>query len=225
MTFVSYYTDLLAGGSIGGYIALGIVAVALLIVVAQAFLAFGRGTSRSAMRLIVSVFTAALAFFITRLIGRAFFADATLGEYLPLSAESLRPLLDAKLSLVVLPLLFVLIYLLLTPLTLILHKLLCGVLGFSYHHNNLFTRLFAMVIGVLQGALFALILFFPLLNLGAIYGDAVEEGKADASACAVYEDYLEATDQSPLVEYTMQFGGEWLRSEFAAATTAALPKE
>ncbi len=225
MTFVTYYTDLLASGSIGGYITLGLVAIALLIMLVQAVLAYGRGTSRSMMRLITVAVAAVLAFIVTRILGRAFLPDVTLETYLPLPVPALRPLMDANASLVLLPLLFVALFLFFSLLMLIVHKLFCGILGFSYARNNIFTRLFAIVVGLVQGVLLSIILALPLFNVCALYGDAAAAEEAESSVVSVYENYLEATEKSPICEYTMKFGGEWLFAEFEAATTEALPKE
>lgn len=224
MALVSYYKDLFFDGSVGGYIALGLLGVALVIMLLHAVLAYGRGTSRSAMRLITVAVAAVLSFFATRILGRAFLGDAALGDYLPLTVEALQPLLDTKASLVVLPILFVVLYFFFSILLLVVHKLLCGILGFSYKRNNFFTRLFALLVGVAQGALLSIVLFLPILNVCEIYGDAVREGSAQNAAVSVYESFLEATKESPISDFTLKYGGDFLFGEFAKATTSALPE-
>ena len=49
---IAYYSELLTQGTVGAYIALGMLVFALFIVVVQGLLGFSRGTSRSVMRLI-----------------------------------------------------------------------------------------------------------------------------------------------------------------------------
>ena len=112
MTLVTYYMGLLSAGSIGAYIALGLVAVALLIMLVTAILAFGRGTSRAMMRFLTVGAAAVFAFLATRILGRAFLQNLPLGDYFYLIPEqAMRPLSEAKISLVLLPLLFVFLFL------------------------------------------------------------------------------------------------------------------
>lgn len=226
MTFVTYYTGLLSAGSIGGYIALGLLAVALLIMLVSAILAFGRGTSRAMMRLLTVGAAAVLAFFVTRIIGRAFLVNAPVGDYFLLIPEDLmRPLAQENFSLVALPVLFVGLFLFFSLVFILVHKLFCGILGFSYARNNIFTRLFAIVIGLLQGAFIAIVIALPIFNVCSIYADAAKESDASDAVVSIYEDYMKATGESPVFDLAMNNGGRLLLSAFEAATTDALPKE
>lgn len=228
MTFVNYYIDAVMGGSIGGYIAVGLLAIVVIIAIIQAGVDYGRGTSRSMIRFITVIGSAVLAFFATRIVCRAFVPDQLLGDVFRLDWEYLAPLFDAKLSLVVAPLVFLVLYLFFSMVTVLVHKLLCGLLGFTYGRNNILTRLFAMVVGVAHGAFFAMILLLPLLNFMMIYKDAaaadIAGGKAESGVVSVYEDYMKASLESPLVDIPMQYGGSLLLDEFERANVSALPK-
>lgn len=217
MTIVKYYTDLFATGSVGAYIAIGAVLVVALFAFLQALIDFGRGTSRSLMRLITVAGAAVLAFFATPIVGRAFFADQTVASVLPFRLEQLDPIMNASLSEVLLPIVFVALFLAFSSVLVIVHKLLCGILGFSYKRNNVLTRLFGMVVGVLHGALTAVIVLFPLFVCMGLYADAAAAPDAKASVVAFYEDYIEPTVESPLYEYPMQYGGNYVQDELAKA--------
>lgn len=218
MTIVKYYTDLFAKGSIGAYIAIGALGLVALFAFLQALIDFGRGTSRSIMRLITVAGAAVLAFFATKIVGRAFIADQTVASVLPVGIEQLGPILKASLAEVLLPIVFVVLFLVFSAVLVIVHKLLCGILGFSYKRNNALTRLFGMVVGALHGALTAVIVLFPLFVCMGLYADAAAALDAKSSVVAVYEDYIEATVESPLYEYPMQYGGEFVKGEFSHAT-------
>ncbi len=218
MTIVKYYTDLFATGTVGAYIAIGALFVVALFAFLQALIDFGRGTSRSIMRLITVAGAAVLAYFATPIVGRAFIADQTLASVLPFGIEQLGPILNASLAEVLLPIVFVALFLAFSAVLVIVHKLLCGILGFSYKRNNALTRLFGMVVGVLHGAFTAVIVLFPLFVCMNLYADAAAAPDADASVVAFYEDYIEATVESPLYEYPMQYGGEFVQDEFSRAT-------
>ncbi len=226
MTLVTYYMGLLSAGSIGAYIALGLVAVALLIMLVTAILAFGRGTSRAMMRFLTVGAAAVFAFLATRILGRAFLQNLPLGDYFYLIPEqAMRPLSEAKISLVLLPLLFVFLFIFFSLVLFLVHKLICGILGFSYARNNIFTRLFAIVVGLLQGAFFSLVLALPIFNICSIYAEAAKESDAPSIVVTIHEDYLKATEESPIFDFAMNNGGKLLLSAFEAATTDALPKE
>ncbi len=219
---IAYYSELLTKGTVGAYIALGMLAFSLFIIVVQGLLGFSRGTSRSVMRLITVAISAILAFLGTIVIGRGVLGERTFASSFPVPGEALAPIAEAQLAEILLPFVFLVLFLLFSFLMLIPHKLLCGILGFSYKRNNLLTRIFGAVTGVVHGALTALILFFPVFCLMGQYVDAVKEPDASSAVVSFYETYVEDTAEGAMYKYPMQYGGNLLADEFSKANLSAI---
>ena len=216
---IEYYKELFAKGTAGAYIALGALGFVLLVAAIQGYLAYARGTSRSVFRLLFVAASAIAAVFATRLVGNALIPDKTLGSLIPFKAEKLAPLMEASLSEVLLPIIFLVLFLLISYLTVVPHKLICGILGYTHYRNNIATRVCAVPIGLAHGVVTAVALLFPIFAALNLYSGASAAYKAgestNASASSVYETYLEDTVESPLYEYSMKCGGDLLLGKLA----------
>ncbi len=214
---MTYYMNLLSAGTRGAYIALAVLALALLFVLLQAVLAYGRGTSRSVARLLTVAGAAAVAFLGTRMIGRGFFPDKTVSEVIKVSSTKLGPILNAPASEVLLPFVFVLLFLLVSVLVVIPYKLFCGIFGFSYERNNVLTRWFAILVGAVHALLTCFILLLPFFGCIRFYEKAAIENPTGVAA-SIYDRYFEDTAESPLYEYSMEYVGNRVLDEFSKAT-------
>ena len=208
---IGYYKELFAKGTVGAYIALGALGFALLVAAIQGYLAYERGTSRSVFRILFVAVSAILAVAATSLVGNAMIPDKTLGSVLPIKAAKFAPLMEASLSEVLLPIIFLILFLLISCLTVLPHKLICGILGYTHYRNNIATRICAIPIGIAHGIVTAVALLFPLFAVFNLYADASAAHKAgestNASASSIYERYIEDTVESPLYRYSMKCGG------------------
>ena len=204
---MTYYKNLLAEGTVGAYVALGVLGLALLFILLQAIMAYGRGTSRSVLRLLTVAACAAFAFVATPIIGNVLLLDVSFGTMLPIKSTSLAPILEASVKEILFPFIFVVIFLLSSILILIPYKLICGILGFSYERNNTATRLFAILVGVGHAVFTFLLVISPFFNCMRVYEKAAK-AEPDSSSASVYEKYIEDTVESPLYEYPMDFLGE-----------------
>lgn len=222
---IEYFSNLFTKGTAGSFIAIGVHAVAAFILFVQVLLGFSRGTSRSVMRLITVAVSAAAAFLGTRIIGRAFIGARTVASVFPKKSEAIAPLADAPLSELLLPIVFLILFFAFSSLMAIPHKLLCGILGFSYERNNLFTRLFGMVVGLAHGALTALVLLFPLFCLMGQYVHAVKETDVKSGTTAFYESYVKDTTESPMYKYPMEYAGNQILDEFSRCNKDALAEK
>lgn len=214
---MTYYMDLLEKGGRGAYIALGVLALAVLFVVLQAVLAYGRGTSRSVARFLVVIACAGVAFYATRIVGRAYFPNKTVGEVLKLSSTRFAPIMEAPASELLLPIAFVLIFFLLSLLAVIPFKLFCGIFGFSYERNNGVTRGFAVLVGAVHGLFTLFILMLPIFGGMRMYERAAVE-KPTSVVADIYDRYFEDTVESPLYKYPMEFIGDRVMNEFTEST-------
>ena len=213
---MNYYMNLLSVGTRGAYIALAVPALAAIFIFFQAILAYGRGTSRSLARLLTVAGAAAVAFFATRIIGRGCFPDKTVSEVIGISSTRLGPILNAPASEILLPFVFVVLFLLFSLFLVLPYKLFCGIFGFSYERNNVITRCFAVLIGAVHALLTCFILLLPFFGCVRAYEKAAIETPAGAVS-DIYDRYFEDTAESPLYEYSMKYVGDRVLDAFSKA--------
>ena len=214
---MTYYMNLFSAGTRGAYIALAVPALAAIFIFFQAIFAYGRGTSRSLTRLLSVAGAAAAAFLATRTIGRGIFPDKTVSEVIGISSTRLGPVLNAPASEILLPFVFVFLFLLFSLLLVIPYKLFCGIFGFSYERNNALTRWFAVLIGAVHALLTCFILLFPFFGCVRAYERAATE-KPNGVVADIYDRYFEDTVESPLYEYSMKYVGDKVLDKFSKAT-------
>ena len=216
-----FYKNLIVERSVGGYVALGALALVVLVVVVFMIIGYQRGGSRETMRLLFAGASLVAAFFATCLIGRVGFFDRSITSIIPLQKATLAPLLDASFAVILLPAVFVFVFLIFNLLLGIPYQLICGILGYTYKRNNGFTRFIGTFVGMLHGLLISVLLLLPIFALvrpyAAIMKNPTPEQKAPVS---FYEHYLEETAESPLYRYTMRFGGDKLLRELEEGNLA-----
>ncbi len=223
MNALRFYKNLIAERSVGAYVALGALAFVALFVLVLVVMDYQRGGSRAMMRLLFSGVALVAAFFATCLIGRASFFDRSFSSIIPLQKATLAPLLEAPFSVVLLPVVFVLLFLVFNWIIGLPYQLICGILGFSYRRNNAFTRCVGAFVGVLHGLFISVVLLLPFFALVRPYVTIMKNPTPEQkSPVSFYNHYLEEIAESPLYRYTMRFGGEKTLQEIEEGNLADL---
>jgi len=216
-----FYKNLIVERSVGGYVALGALALVALVVLIFMIIGYQRGGSRETMRLLFAGVALVAAFFATCLIGRAGFFDRSFSSIIPLQKATLAPLLNAPFSVVLLPVVFVVLFVIFNLLLGIPHQLICGILGYTYRRNTALTHWIGAFIGMLHGLLISILLLLPFFALVRPYANIMKNPTPEQKApVSFYEHYLEETAESPLYRYTMRFGGNRLLRELEEGNLA-----
>ena len=124
--------------------------------------------------------------------------------------------MDAPASMFLLPIVCIAVFLLFSLFLVIPYKLFCGIFGFSYERNNVFTRLFAILVGAGHALLTFCVVLLPIFAGIHAYRDAAKEAP-DSSAAAFYEEYMEDLAESPLYRYPMKYVGNRVLHSFENA--------
>lgn len=99
-------------------------------------------------------------------------------------SEFLGTVVSLPIMTVVVPVLFVLLFIVLSAVLLLVHVILCGVFGFAKRKNNIATRLLGGVLGLVQGVAVAAILIFPAAGLLTVSAEAAEQIRAESTVSA-----------------------------------------
>ena len=97
-----------------------------------------------------------------------------------LGADSVNHVLAIPMSLVILPIVFVLAFILLKAVLRIAHFIICSIFGFAKWRNNFLTRLLGMGLGAVTGFMVAVICLSPLVGLTTTLTDAVAKYEASS---------------------------------------------
>ena len=90
-----------------------------------------------------------------------------------ITMDTVKTLLTLPAGLVVLPFLFVALFLIINFFMLIIHKILCGIMGYTRANNNEMTRLLGAAVGAVQGAIIALVILIPVSGTINTFASAV----------------------------------------------------
>lgn len=198
-----------------------------------AFLGWRRGVQRQTMRLVTIAAAAVIAFLVAdalfpKVLGAV--EGKTLSAIMQSIGFNLRDdyvafidcldtdvacLLGAlPVGLVVIPLLFLVIFIILSMLFELVHKLICGVLGYTRGRNNLPMRFLGLCFGVFQGALVALLILNPFVGAANIADTAVSEAVKNhpeaegvVKLSSKYESYVGKTKEHIVYRAANKFGG------------------
>lgn len=129
--------------------------------------------------------------------------------YGAIGADALKSLLALSAGVVLLPLIFVSLFVLISGIMLIVHKIICGIIGFTRKANSGFTRLLGMIVGAVQGAAVAFIIMLPVFSLVTSFSYTVGYTKynyADKNNAQVlitaYDGYLCQVDDNIIYKLT-----------------------
>ena len=151
------------------------------------------------------------------------------------SPETISYIMAIPCSLLLMPIIFVLAFVILKLLLLIVHAILAGVCGFSKKRNNALTRLLGAVLGAVQGIACAVIITMPIVGIATTARDVVYNLKEESDdeavvevADGIYEAFSGMTD-SGMAKFFGAVGGNALYNQFTDITiidkTYNIPKE
>lgn len=201
----------------------GIVAVLGLI---GALKGLSRGISRQLVRTITVVAAAVISFFVATGVYTAisdFLADKTMADIEAilvqngiLSSEADNSWLQnidtatvllvatVPLSLIIMPLTFVICFIMISGVLLIVHAILCAIFGFRKRGNNLLSRLMGMALGLVQGVAVAGLLLMPVIGISTTVSETVTsleesapEDETTAQVVGFYNDYVKSIAENP----------------------------
>ncbi len=174
-----------------------------------------RGISRQVIRTITIVASALIAFFISTatyteivkfldgktmqdlidvLAGAGVMGNTDDLQWLAnLDMETIELVLTLPMALIIMPIIFVIVFVPVSAILLIVHGILCALFGFSKKKNNGLTRILGMVLGLIQGAAVAGLLLMPVIGITNTVRETVtvlnEEAPEEESTKVLTETY------------------------------------
>lgn len=125
------------------------------------------------------------------------------------------------LGVIVTPIIFCGIFFAISAVLIIIHKILCGIFGFTRKNNNALTRLFGMLVGFIQGAIVAAVFLIPVASLvdtvdGALANaeEKYPEKEATVALSSVYDEFIGDVERNPAV-VAVRFGGRFIYGSFS----------
>ncbi len=206
-------------------ILLALVAVLALV---GALKGLSRGISRQIIRTITVIASAVISFFISKgtytgimnalegktmediitwLNEKNLAGGADISWLANLDMETVELLLTLPLALIIMPLIFVMAFVLISALMLIIHAILCALFGLSKRRNTALTKVLGMALGLIQGLAVAGIILMPIVGISAtveqsvtILNEEAPEEKSTASLNDAYNKYIKAFSENAAVK-------------------------
>ncbi len=227
------FTSAFTGGSVGGFILGGTYISIILLALVGLCKGWLRGGSRAASRFLTVAFAMGLTLYLTmqvfpyfstlcdgktllevmqalRLDGLISAEGVALSVLRNMEGESLVLLAALPASIIIIPVVMVVCFILSSALLLIVHGLICGIFGWKSHCTTTVGRFVGALFGLVQGTAVALFLCIPLFS-GIGYMGAVCDASPETSKLTVsYDTYMRQTDDSALAQTVRQFGGDQL---------------
>lgn len=150
-----------------------------------------------------------------------------------LGADSINHVMAIPLSLLVLPLAFVLSFILLKAVLRIVHALVCGILGFRKWRNNFLTRLLGMGLGAVTGLMVAVVCLSPFVGIVNTCSDAVAKYEAsdeeNEDIKKIYDEYIKPLSKNTCAETLGPLGASSIYEQITTldvnGKTYNVPKE
>ena len=131
-----------------------------------------------------------------------------------LDGDTMCRLLSIPLALIVLPICFILCFLIVKLIMLIPHAIISRVLGFTHRRNNALTRLLGCALGTVQGIIVAAIIIAPVAGLVTEFSTAAEEmhieatdTENDTTFASFYDENIEPIVNDRVVKAVSRCGG------------------
>ncbi len=219
-----------------GTVSTVITVIFAVLVIIGALKGLRRGFLRQTVRTLTIIASALLAFYIVSLSVSEITAECegqTLGEVLAqhnfqisgieqntlnfinsCDAETAKMLIIVPLAAIALPIIFALLFMVISALMEIVHAIICLLLGFRKSKNTMATRLLGAILGAVQGVAVCVLIMFPIANVINIADTAAQNLSAEA------DDASEVTVLTPLkdnlaMKLSMSLGGSALSDKFA----------
>ncbi len=143
-----------------------------------------------------------------------------------IEAETARTVLSVPVAVVLLPLIFLVSFILISAVGEIVHIIISALLRLKMSRNNPATRFLGFVLGAVQGALVAGLFLFPVgcyANLAEGMLTSMSDGgiKEDSNVERIYEvmdTYLDEAGDNPILNIVMSTVGNKLQDKFATVT-------
>ncbi len=220
-------------GQIVTYVLLGLVGLLALV---GALKGLSRGIKRQSVRTVSIILSIVLSFVVVKIlygVVLGFFDCASMAELftkldelgLALDAETkdslanfdpilVEYILAIPLALLVGPIVFIPVFIIVSAIMLIVHAIVCGVVGFRKKENTKATRLLGMALGFVQGVLVSIVLLVPILGLASTVSGAVDtiranenKSEADVELINMYDTDLKDIVENPMVKTLGKLGG------------------
>lgn len=213
----------------------------LLLTVLGLLKGFGRGAVRQTVRTVTIVISAIISLVAIDSITAGLSemcADKTLDEVVMMlgldvpenmmelftcfDAVTAERVVDLPLMAVIAPLVFTVIFVLVSAILFIAHAIVCAIFNLSGKRAGIISRLIGMAVGAVQGVAVAIIFLLPVMNLVGIASDTndgiVEHHPNDyeeLAVCQVYDEYIRDTRESAVFNIAYSLGGNMLCDSFA----------
>ncbi len=149
-------------------------------------------------------------------------ADFDLSFLYNFDVETVETALVLPAALIIMPILFVAVFITVSSVLMILYKLICFLCGFKSYHNTGLTRLTGMLLGLVQGVVVAGLLLMPAVGISALADDGVrmlnEQAAGDPATekCTYgYDTYVKSVRENKLIKLYEKFGIDSIYGEIA----------
>lgn len=200
--------------------------VAAFFIIIGALLGLVRGVKRQSLRLVSVIASAVLAYVacklvspyvisgvgqlqIEQIISMAGLPQELVNIISGIDAETLTCILALPISLIVMPLLTIPVFYLLVGIFELIHKVVCGIFGFTRKNNNLLTRIIGAVVGAAEGIILALVIIVPAAGVLSVASGAIAdvnekhpESANTKALTAMYDSYLGGVEGNAIVKLT-----------------------
>ena len=204
------------------------------------FKGYRRGISRQTVRFLTVIASLFLSIYVSKLLYNAtiVWLDGQTTEDILLMLESygislgenqittllnyvdtrtLNFILAIPLALFIVPFIFIFVFIIISGAMLIVHWILSKIFGFSKRRNNHLTRGLGALLGLIQGAVVAVILFAPLSGMLTTVSDVVysmqEEAPGQEATVTItesYDEYIKPFAENTGIVITSNCGGKLL---------------
>ena len=224
--------------SLFAYVGIGLWAVVAVLTLIGALKGRSRGFFRQLVRIITVVASVFISFFVTNyaysyvntwaasqtssgIVSTLASYGLVLGDFgeivAMLDSDAVTHFLAIPVSLVLLPIVFVLSFMVISFLMGIVHKLICKIFGFAKWRNNGFTRFLGFLLGALQGFAVSVICLVPIVGLFSTLSTAVKDmeiadpsSQSTADVKEIYNEYIKPLAEDTSVVLLGQLGGNML---------------
>lgn len=234
--------------SIGGWISLGLIAFALLTILVSMFYGLKRGFGKTVIRIVTIAAAAGIAYFVAMGITdfiNSQVAGMTLEELITkyyadyetavqpeireiiasFDIETAQLIVDVVIAIVTAPVVFIAAFYVIKAVLFVVYWLL-GAIVAGGSHKGFFSRLLGAALGVVQGALVAVVVLLPVCGFLTLAGEAREEltNREDLSPETVeavdgfYTAYLDDAISNPVVTLIGQYGYDTVFKSLTHAT-------
>ena len=229
---------------IAGFIPSAIVGTVAVLGIIGAFKGLRRGISRQLVRTLTIIASGIISFILSTatlkkiseyldgktmadikqlLIDKGmFFTSENIAWIENFDVHTLELILAIPLSLIIMPLIFVILFILISGVMLIAHWLLSAIFGFKKRRNNFFTRLLGMGLGFIQGVAVAGLVLMPVIGIGVSASESIaalnSEAPEDETTVMLtkkYNTYIKGTVESPTFKFLEKYGMNALYTKIA----------